>query len=326
MASLEAVELSKSFGTFVALRGAKFSYEGSGAIGYLGPNGAGKTTTLKLFTHLLRPSSGSARINGIDVSDDPKRALWDVGSVIETPEPYPSQSVREALDMVGAFRGLAPREIAAQIERLHDALELPPLDRRTGKLSKGQRQRVVIAGAMLSDPGVLLLDEPTSGLDPAERVTIRNLLNELKRERLILMSSHLLAEVTEICDRVIFINRGEIVLQDTVAALGERFRVTKVDVEFLAPVPNERWSELGTLVRSVVPLGERRYRLEFDGRDAARAELLEHLLRLGRVLSFASSSLTLEDAYLSLLAPPEPPGAGLPPPPPPPPTSPPGRP
>jgi ABC-2 type transport system ATP-binding protein len=303
MTSIEASGLSKSFGGFVALKEASFRYEGHGAIGYLGPNGAGKTTTLKLFAHLLRPTEGSARINGVDVADDPKAALWDVGTVIETPEPYPSQTGEEALRMVAEFRGLSRSQVDAQIRRYRSALDLPPLDRRTGALSKGQRQRVVIAAALLSEPGILLLDEPTSGLDPAERVAIRNILLELKKDRLILMSSHLLQEVTEVCDRVIFINQGRILLQDSVAGIGERFRVNRVDIEFRAPVPPQRWSVLGNLARQVVALDERRYRIEFDGSDEARAQLLQACMRVGVVLSFGSSSLTLEDAYLKLLAP-----------------------
>ncbi len=215
---IEVQGLTKSYflGGAPALNDATFSYEGAGAIGYLGPNGAGKTTTLKLLTGLLRPTRGSARIDGIDVTRQRKRALRDVGSVIESPEPYPSQTVSEAVEMVGEFRGTRPAELRAEIVRLHEALDLPPLDARCGALSKGQRQRVAIAAALVGDPRVIILDEPTSGLDPKERIIIRNLLNLLKKDHLILMSSHLMQEVTEICDQVIFVNKGQILLRDTV--------------------------------------------------------------------------------------------------------------
>ena len=305
--SIQAIGLTKRFGGFRALEAATFRYEGAGAIGYLGPNGAGKTTTLKLFTHLLRPSIGTAIVNGIEVAAHPKEALWDVGSVIETPEPYPTHTVREALEMVGEFRGLSKEKVAERIAYFNDKLELPPLDRRTGKLSKGQRQRVVIAGALLSDPAVLLLDEPTSGLDPAERVAVRNLLLDLKKERLILMSSHLLPEVTEVCDRVIFVNQGKILLQDTVSGIAKRFLVTQVDVEFLGALPVDALQRLGPPVTNGVRVDDRRLRLEFNGSDEARAQILTQCLGIGPVISFSNSSLSLEDAYLRLVGPPPPP-------------------
>lgn len=301
--SVEVADLRKTFGEFVALDGATFRYEGHGAVGYLGPNGAGKTTTLKLLTGLLRPTRGVARLNGIDVHDRPKEALQDVGAVIETPEPYPTLTVAESVQMIGELRGLSRAQTNERIRLFQDRLDLPPLDRRTGRLSKGQRQRVVIAGALLSDPSVLLLDEPTSGLDPAERVAVRNVLVELKKDHLILMSSHLLQEVTEICDQVIFINQGKILAQDSVAGIAARFKVTQLDVEFTAPVPPDRWSKLEGLATRVVPVADRRYRLDFDGTDAARAQLLLRCLEIGPVLSFALSSLTLEDAYLKLVGP-----------------------
>ena len=301
MPSIEAQHLTKRFNAFTALEEASFRIEGGGAIGYLGPNGAGKTTTLKLFSAFLRPTSGRALLNGADAGDDPKAGLWDVGSLIETPEPYPSLTGRETLAMIGEFRGLSSEQIRDRTDRYATELELPPLDRKTAKLSKGQKQRIVLAGILLPEPSVLLLDEPTSGLDPAERVIIRNLLIRLKREhRLILMSSHLLQEVTEICDRAVFINRGRILLNDTVEQIGERFRVTGVDVEFAHPVEASALGAIGGVSR-VEATGPARFRLTFDGSDDGRARILESCQRIGRVISFSQSALTLEDAYMRLI-------------------------
>jgi ABC-2 type transport system ATP-binding protein len=307
--SIEAEQLGKKFGSTAALSAATFKFDGVGAVGYLGPNGAGKTTTLKLLTRLLRPTTGHARINGTDVTARPKEALWDVGAVIESPDPYPQQSGREALEMVAEFRGLSSERMHDQIDRYAKLLELPPLERRTGKLSKGQRQRIVLASALISEPQIILLDEPTSGLDPAERVIIRNLLVELKRDRLILMSSHLLPEVTEICDRVIFVNQGMIVAQDTVAGLASRFKETQLDVEFVSPPAADRLAALGTLATKVEAVGPSRYRLSFDGSDDMRTKLLIACQQAGAIRSFGSSTLSLEDAYLKLMRPDAPHGA-----------------
>jgi ABC-2 type transport system ATP-binding protein len=304
MPSLEAEALSKQFGAFTALDRVSFRFDGGGAVGYLGPNGAGKTTTLKLFTHLLRASAGRALVNGIDVADDPKAALWNVGAMVESPEPYPALTGRESLRMIGRFRGLSDETIRDRTDRWSKELELPPLDRRTATLSKGQKQRIVLAGALLVEPSVLLLDEPTSGLDPAERVIVRNILLRLRQtDRLILMISHLLQEVTEICDRVIFLNQGRILIQDTVQAVAQRFQVTKVDVEFQTPVAAAALRAVPG-VDSVEELGPSRFRLGFDGSPERRASLLAGCQKLAPVVSFASSSLTLEDAYLKLIQPP----------------------
>jgi ABC-2 type transport system ATP-binding protein len=301
-ASIEAKGLSKTYlGGRPALREASFRYEGSGAIGYLGPNGAGKTTTLKLLTGLLRPTSGTSSVNGVDVMRDRKHALADVGAIIESPEPYPSQTVAEAIAMVGEFRGGRTADLRGEIGDLDTKLDLPPLDERCGRLSKGQRQRVSIAASLVRDPRVVILDEPTSGLDPKERILIRNLLNELKKDHLILMSSHLMGEVTEICDQVIFINEGQILLRDTVENVSTRFRTRAVDAEFATPVLVDRIKALGPPLGDVTVVGERRYRIAFDGSTSARAEILRRLVGLGPVVSYQSASLVLEDAYLALM-------------------------
>jgi ABC-2 type transport system ATP-binding protein len=301
MPRLEAVGLTKRFGAFTALDGASFKYDGGGAIGYLGPNGAGKTTTLKLFTGFLRPTEGRALVNGLDPIADPKAALWDVGALVENPEPYPALTGRETLSMIGEFRGLSREQIRDRTERYARELELPPLDRKSGRLSKGQKQRIVLAGILLTEPSLLLLDEPTSGLDPAERVIIRNLLVRLKQERrLILMSSHLLQEVTEICERVIFINQGKILLQDSVEHIAARFKATQLTVEFSKAVEPSTLSALSGVIHAEA-LAPTRFRLEFSGDDADRARILEACQRIAPVTSFASSQLTLEEAYLALM-------------------------
>ncbi|MEM0129339.1 MAG: ABC transporter ATP-binding protein [Thermoplasmata archaeon] len=302
--SVEAVGLTKRYGAFTALDGATFRFEGQGAIGYLGPNGAGKTTTLKIMTGLARPSAGRALLNGIDVQADSKHALWDVGSVIESPEPYPWQTGQQTLEMIAAFRGIPPAEAQRKIRELTDSLSLPPLNRKTGRLSKGQRQRIVIAASLLSDPSVIILDEPTSGLDPAERVAVRELLVRLKRDRLILMSSHLLSEVTEICDRAVFINHGKILLNDSVEAIAKRAVDTEVDVEFANPVtPAELGPRIGEFVRGISSLSPTRLRIDYGGGQDKRVEILRRCVAFGPVVSYTSSTLTLEEAYLQLIGP-----------------------
>ena len=302
MGSFEVSHLTKWYGPGTpVLDDISFRYEGAGAIGYLGPNGAGKTTTLKLLVGLLRPSRGRAVVNGFDPVTDRKRALWDVGAIIETPEPYPTLNVFEALNTVGRSRGLATAAIDREIDRCNEMLHLPPFGMRIGWLSKGQRQRVALASALIGDPSVLLLDEPTSGLDPAERVIVRELLIRLKRDHLIFMSSHQMLEVTEVCDHVIFLNRVRVLLRSAVDQLAERIRPRHVDVEFAERVADDRVRAAIPASAEVVRLSERRWRIAFDGSSGTRARLLHLCQGLGEVVQFSGSSLLLEDAYLELI-------------------------
>ncbi len=304
MGSFEVSGLSKSFRTGPpVLRDLSFRYEGSGAVGYLGPNGAGKTTTLKLLVGLLRPSHGHAYLNGIDPMANRKRALWDVGALIETPEPYPTLNVYEALDAVGRARGLSRDDVDREVDRCHELLDLPPLGQRVGWLSKGQRQRVALASTLIGDPSVLLLDEPTSGLDPAERVLVRRLLNQLKRDHLVFMSSHQMLEVTEVCDQLIFLDHGEVLLKDRVDRVAARIRSRQVDVEFERPVAPDAMTVVRSISTEVTPVSERRWRISFDGTDETRVRLLHLCQSLGPVVQFASASLVLEEAYLELIPP-----------------------
>ncbi len=301
--SLEATDLTKSFGRKrPAVNGLTFQYEGSGAIGYLGPNGAGKTTTLKLLVGLLRPTAGQARVNGIDPSQDRKRALWNVGALIESPEPYPTMTVFQALETVGALRGLSRRDIDSEIDRCHELLELPGLGYRTGRLSKGELQRVVLAAALIGDPPLLILDEPTSGLDPAERVVVRSLLKRLKRDHLILMSSHQMGEVNEVCDQLMFIRRGELVVRDSVEAIMGRITSRQLDIEFERAVSIGQLGSVRALVSSVDTLSDRRVRVTFDGTTATRVRILDASRSIAPVVRFAEATMVLEEAYLDIVA------------------------
>lgn len=298
---IEVQHLSKRFGSFVALDDASWAYEGNRCVGYLGPNGAGKTTTLKLLTNLLRPTHGTALINGVTVRGNPKQALRPVGALIENPEPYASLRGREALEMVGRFRGMNRADIARRVQELNVEFELPPLDRRVGSLSKGQRQRVVLAGTIINDPPIIILDEPTSGLDPAERVKIRNYILRLKKDHLILMSSHLLGEVTDTCDDVLFISQGKILLRDTVQAIESRTRSNLIEVEFASPMTGTAFQPLGSLVGKIQMITDRKFQFTFDGRDESRVSILRALVSLGPVMSFTPIGSALEETYMKLM-------------------------
>jgi ABC-2 type transport system ATP-binding protein len=299
--SLELIGLSKNYGSFHALDSVSFRFEGSRVIGYLGPNGAGKTTTLKILTGLVHPTSGRGLINGIDVTEEPRKALACVGSLVETPEPYGTFTVKETIEMAGEFRGMSRPAVGERIAYFDRVIELPPLDRRMAHLSKGLRQRVVLAASLVSDPPVILLDEPTSGLDPAERVRVRNLILELKRSHLVFMSSHLLGEVTETCEDVVFLYHGKVIRKDSVAGLSAQDGVHKLDATFLESVDPARFAGLTPAIVTVERIDGRRFRFTYDGTEAARASILDALRRVGPLIEFSPAGSTLESTYLDLM-------------------------
>jgi ABC-2 type transport system ATP-binding protein len=223
MGSVKLIKVCKSFGKKLVLDNVSFETSQNGAIGYLGPNGAGKTTTFKVLLGLLKPTSGTAYINGFDVRKDRKRALLNVGSIVESPEGQPGQNVREAIEMAGAYKGLNKQKVAAQIEKYESSLKLPDLSLRINELSKGLKQRVALMMALIAEPDVLILDEPTEGLDPAERIRFMQLINKIKKDRLIMISSHIIPEIKEVCDSIILINNGKIIDSGSTSELQRKY-------------------------------------------------------------------------------------------------------
>ena len=204
--------LTKSYGEIQALRGMSFQVEQGEIVGLLGPNGAGKSTAIKCLTGYLHPDEGSVHVDGINVLDDPIEAQARIGYLPENTPLYPEMSVQSYLRMIAELRDV-PDELI--IEKLSDAIIATGLEQRLtqpiGQLSKGLRQRVGLAQAILHKPRLLILDEPTIGLDPTQIVEIRNLIKGLSGNSTILFSSHILSEVEAVCDRVIILVNGEVV-------------------------------------------------------------------------------------------------------------------
>ncbi len=304
--SLEARKLTRRFHTFVAVDRLDLRVEGAKCVGFLGPNGAGKTTTLKMFTGLIFPSEGEAFLNGVSVRADRRRALAPCGTLVETPEVYPSLTPKEALEMIGALRGLERRYVRARTDEVLAEVKMSDwADRKIGRFSKGMKQRINLASALLSDPEILLLDEPSTGLDPRGMAEVRDIVRGLKRgRRLIFLSSHILSEVVEICDEVALLDRGKLLFYDTLDAVAARLGDggVGVDVEFLRPITDEQAaSELARLpgVAGWSRLAPDRLRLKIEGGRERRAEVLEGLAarRLG-VAGFHESRSALEEVYL----------------------------
>lgn len=228
--------LSKEYGTQKAVNDISFEAKKGEVLGFLGPNGAGKTTTMKIISCYIPQSNGAATVCGFDVNDDPMEVRRKIGYLPEHNPLYLEMYVKEYLKFISKIH-----KISGAKNRISDLIDMTGLGKEQGKkigqLSKGYRQRVGLAQAMLHDPEVLILDEPTSGLDPNQLVEIRSLIKQLGKEKTVIFSTHIMQEVQAICDRVVIINNGNLVADDPIERLQERVRgEIAVSVEFLEKV------------------------------------------------------------------------------------------
>jgi ABC-2 type transport system ATP-binding protein len=268
--SIQVTHLSKLYGEQRAVDDVSFSIGAGEIVGFLGPNGAGKSTTMKILTGFVPQTSGQASVCGFDVEKQSLDVRRNIGYLPEHNPLYLDMYVGEYLEFVGRLFRLRNRE--ARIRRMIERTGLGPEQHKTIRnLSKGYRQRVGLAQAMLNDPAVLILDEPTSGLDPNQLVDIRELIRDLGKEKTVMLSTHIMQEVQAICDRVIIINKGKLVADDRTenlaAAASDHIALTvsfkeEVDAESLSALPG---------VRSVQALGSNRWKLDIDEGQAVRA-------------------------------------------------------
>ena len=212
MAHISVENLSKNYGSHEAVKSISFSIDSGEVVGFLGPNGAGKSTTMKMLTGFLSPNQGVAHIKGIDVQLDPIRAQQEIGYLPENAPIYPEMTVGAYLNYCAKIRKLGRSERAHAIDQILDQVGIRDrYHQRIGELSKGYRQRVGLAQALLHKPSIVILDEPTSGLDPNQIRDIRELIKNIGQNRTVLLSTHILSEVQATCDRVIIINNGQLV-------------------------------------------------------------------------------------------------------------------
>jgi ABC-2 type transport system ATP-binding protein len=228
--------LTKRYARNIAVDNISFEVEKGQIVGFLGPNGAGKTTTMRVLTCFMPPTSGSASVAGFDVQQNPMEVKRRIGYLPETPPLYPDMEVGEYLDFVGRIKGIPTADLPKRISEVAAKCAVADVrNKLIGKLSKGYRQRVGLAQAILHNPDVLILDEPTSGLDPQQIIETRDLIKGLAGDHTIILSTHILPEVEQICEKVIIIAKGKVVATDSVENLTSRLRGSEsVAVEVIA--------------------------------------------------------------------------------------------
>ncbi len=212
---IQVSHLTKYYGDFLAVNDLSFEIQDGHVYGFLGPNGAGKSTTMNIMTGCLSPTDGTVKIDGFDILEQPEEAKKRIGYLPELPPLYPNETPQEYLRFVGEAKGLRGRALREEIERAVESAGIAHVrDRLIGTLSKGYRQRVGIAQALLGKPQVIILDEPTVGLDPIQIIEIRDLIKELGKSHTVILSSHILSEVQAVCEQVLIISKGKLVAFD----------------------------------------------------------------------------------------------------------------
>ncbi len=303
---IEVEHLTKLYGDYIAIEDVSFRVEEGEIVGFLGPNGAGKTTTMRILTGYMPATDGKARIAGYDVFEDSMEARRRIGYLPERPPLYMDMTVRDYLEYVGVLADVPSFSLETAVDEVVERCGLEDVeDRLIGHLSKGYRQRVGIAQALVHDPEVLILDEPTSALDPRQVTEIRDLIKSLAGKHTILLSTHILPEITKTCQRVIIINEGRIVAEDSLDSLTEKVggprriyvRVHRESAEFPASV-----EKIEGVTKVIAREGRKAFVVECEGNEEISFEIGRIAYEKGWGLDeLREERPSLEEAFLKLV-------------------------
>jgi ABC-2 type transport system ATP-binding protein len=301
---IEVENLTKFYGPRRAINNLTFQIAPGEVVGFLGPNGAGKSTTMNILSCILPASSGTARIQGYDTFEHSIELRKIIGYLPETPPLYPDMSVHDYLLFAAQVRGLTGKKIGSAVATVIEKCSLKDVSHRIiGRLSKGYQQRVGLAQAMVHDPDILILDEPTIGLDPIQIIEIRKLIQELASSHTIILSSHILPEITQICQRVIIINEGEIAAVDSLEGLTASLRKSERLSLTVRNNNNEIEAKINSLeqVISVLPGEKNQFLIECKLNSNLQDEFARMSLdNQWGIVEIKPLSMTLEDVFLKL--------------------------
>lgn len=305
---IEVENLTKRYGPTLAVSDVSFQVQKGEILGFLGPNGAGKTTTMRIITGFLSASAGRVRVAGIDVAASPLDAKRHIGYLPENPPVYTDMTVNEYLAFVGRIKGVARGDLKKRIGEVSEKCSVADVqDRQIGRLSKGYRQRVGLAQALIHNPDILILDEPTAGLDPKQIIETRQLIKNLAGQHTVILSTHILPEVSKTCQRVVVISKGTVVAMgapDELTARLQGYGSVMVTVEGPAP---DIMSKLQTVagVNLVEPMDASGSRVTLEvhteKNQEVRSELARAIVESGwKLFELKTSGMSLEDIFLKL--------------------------
>lgn len=307
---IKVENVTKKYGNYIAVDSMSFEIKEGEIVGFLGQNGAGKTTTMSIITGFIEPNSGKVEINGYDISKKARKAKKEIGYMPETTPLYNELTPREFIKYMAELKGVKRKEIKDEVERVIKAVNIEDVQNKLIKnLSRGYRQRVSMAGALVGNPKVLILDEPTVGLDPKQVTQIRNLIKSLGKDHTVILSSHILSEVSQICEKVIIINKGKLVAIDTPENLESR---TTSDNTLLVTVedPENKINEAVKEIKNIkelkfikdLPDGTKQYSISSNDDKDMRKDVFASFAKAGMtIFELKKEENTLEDAFIDLI-------------------------
>lgn len=302
---IKVENITKYYNDFKAIENVSFNVEKGEIVGFLGPNGAGKTTTMRIITGYFLPNYGKVYIDGIDIEEEPKKAKKLIGYLPEVPPLYGEMSVEEYLIFVAKLKGMNKNEILKRLDYIIEKTGLK--EKRLKKiktLSKGLKQRVGIAGAIIHKPKVLVLDEPTIGLDPLQIIEIRNLIKEIAKDTTIILSSHILAEVQEVCNRILVINKGKIIAEDSKENLKQKLMQGKRFTIKIKEEDNKLESILSNIagVRSVMKNKNNIFSVFCDDKEGIQSDISKAIVNNNySLLEIKEEDMSLEEIFSRLI-------------------------
>ncbi len=300
--SLSVKNITKIYNEQKAIDQVSFELKAGEIVGFLGPNGAGKTTTVKIISCFIPPTEGTVSVCGLDVAKDPLKVKKKIGYLPENNPLYYDMYVKEFLNFIASLHKLNLKKGVVKKERINEMIELVGLEneqhKKIGTLSKGFKQRVGLAQAMIHDPEVLILDEPTSGLDPNQLIEIRELIKNFGKDKTVLLSTHIMQEVESLCDRIIIINQGKIVADDTVDAIQENYKQSQVfQVEFNKEIDQEELLKINNISK-VKKVTKHTWLIESDSGKDLRTDIAEFAAKNEiLILTLQKETDKLEDIF-----------------------------
>lgn len=307
---IEVKNVTKKYGSFTAVDNISFDVKDGEVVGFLGPNGAGKSTTMNMITGFIEPTDGQIIINGNDISKKPKKAKKQIGYMPENVPLYYDLTVKEFVTYMAELKFVKRQDRKEQVEKVIKETGLESVQKKLIKnLSRGYKQRVSMAGALVGDPDVIILDEPTVGLDPKQITEIRNLIKELGKKHTVILSTHILPEVSQICERVVIINKGKIVAVDTPENL-EKMTKENNGISVTVEDKNENMKKLKELIPEIESIemvkdngdGTKQYTIISKADTDLRKKLFDVLPKQDiTIFELKKTETTLEDAFIKLI-------------------------
>ena len=308
---IEVKHVTKKYGNFTAVDDINFTIKNDEIVGFLGPNGAGKSTTMNMITGYIEPTSGKIIVNDYEISKDPKKVKRQIGYMPESTPLYNDLTVREFVNYMADLKYVKRKDKKEKVDKVLQDVGLTDVQKKLIRnLSRGYKQRVSMAGALIGDPKVLILDEPTVGLDPKQITEIRDLIRKLGKNHTVILSSHILSEVSQICEKVIIINKGKVLAVDTPSNLEEKF---EEENRIFVTVEDEK-NKINNFSKKIKNLkaiefikdkndGTKQYELIADKSTDLRKEIFNLFPKNDiNILELKKSEITLEDAFLKLIS------------------------